>query len=154
MGRQPSRTFSAFNLARSASMAAGSRERILAICSVLRLSPSKSIFRTSFIPSLLQIQMLHAAKNKKEFDTFEAAEHHRVVRFSIVTPSYRSSAWLRLCVASVADQAVESEHIVQDAGSDDGTLDWAQKDGRVKMFMEKDLGMYDAVNRGLRRASG
>ena len=98
--------------------------------------------------------MLHAAKNKKEFDTFEAAEHHRVVRFSIVTPSYRSSVWLRLCVASVADQAVESEHIVQDAGSDDGTLDWVQKDSRVKVFVEKDQGMYDAVNRGLRRASG
>ncbi len=73
---------------------------------------------------------------------------------SIITPSFRSSAWLRLCIASVADQKVEVEHIVQDAGSDDGTLDWLLKDGRVKAFVEKDRGMYDAINRGLRRATG
>jgi glycosyltransferase involved in cell wall biosynthesis len=73
---------------------------------------------------------------------------------SIITPSFRSSAWLKLCIASVADQKVEAEHIVQDAGSDDGTLDWLLKDGRVKAFVEKDRGMYDAINRGLRRASG
>jgi glycosyltransferase involved in cell wall biosynthesis len=76
------------------------------------------------------------------------------VRFSIITPSYRSSEWLKLCIASVADQGVEVEHIVQDAGSDDGTLDWLPADKRVKAFVEKDRGMYDAVNRGLQRASG
>jgi glycosyltransferase involved in cell wall biosynthesis len=76
------------------------------------------------------------------------------VRFSIITPSYRSSAWLKLCIASVADQGVDLEHLVQDAGSDDGTLDWLPQDLRVKTFVEKDQGMYDAVNRGLRRASG
>jgi glycosyltransferase involved in cell wall biosynthesis len=46
------------------------------------------------------------------------------------------------------------EHIVQDAGSDDGTLDWLRSDSRVQSFVEKDQGMYDAINRGLRRASG
>ncbi len=76
------------------------------------------------------------------------------MRISIVTPSYRSSAWLRLCIASVADQRVEVEHIVQDAGSDDGTLDWLPRDPRVKVFVEKDQGMYDGINRGLRRAGG
>ena len=76
------------------------------------------------------------------------------MRFSIITPSYRNSAWLKLCVASVADQGIELEHIVQDAGSDDGTLDWLPQDRRVKAFVEKDQGMYDAVNRGLRRAGG
>jgi glycosyltransferase involved in cell wall biosynthesis len=73
---------------------------------------------------------------------------------SIITPSFRGSAWLKLCIASVADQNVEVEHIVQDAGSDDGTLDWLLKDDRVKAFVEKDTGMYDAINRGLRRATG
>ena len=76
------------------------------------------------------------------------------MRFSIVTPSFRSSAFLKLCIASVADQQVELEHIVQDAGSDDGTLDWLTSDPRVKAFVEKDSGMYDAVNRGLRKSSG
>lgn len=76
------------------------------------------------------------------------------MQFSIITPSFRQSDWLKLCIASVADQGVELEHIVQDAGSDDGTLDWLPNDPRVKAFVEKDSGMYDAVNRGLRRASG
>jgi glycosyltransferase involved in cell wall biosynthesis len=75
--------------------------------------------------------------------------------FSIVTPSFRNSEWLKLCIASVADQqGVTCEHIVQDAGSDDGTLDWLKQDRRVKAFVEKDSGMYDAVNRGYRRAQG
>lgn len=73
---------------------------------------------------------------------------------SIVTPSFRNSAWLRLCVASVADQRLPVEHIVQDAGSDDGTLDWLRNDPRVQAFVEQDEGMYDAVNRGWRRAQG
>jgi len=76
------------------------------------------------------------------------------VRFSIVTPSFRASEWLKLCLASVADQGVDSEHIVQDAGSDDGTLDWLPTDGRARVFVEKDRGMYDAVNRGFDRAAG
>ena len=77
------------------------------------------------------------------------------MKFSIITPSFRSSEWLKLCVASVADQqGVELEHIVQDSCSDDGTQAWLPADPRVKAFVEKDSGMYDAVNRGYRRATG
>jgi glycosyltransferase involved in cell wall biosynthesis len=76
------------------------------------------------------------------------------MRFSIITPSFRSSGFLKLCIASVADQHVELEHIVQDSCSDDGTLDWLPGDRRVRAFVEKDSGMYDAVNRGLKRSSG
>lgn len=75
------------------------------------------------------------------------------MRCSIITPSFRGSRWLKLCVASVADQAIEHEHIVQDAGSDDDTLNWLTTDPRVKAFVENDGGMYDAVNRGYRRAT-
>ena len=76
------------------------------------------------------------------------------MRFSIITPSFRNSGWLKLCVASVADQQVELEHIVQDAGSDDGTLDWLRDDRRVQLHVEPDQGMYDGINRGLRKAKG
>ena len=77
------------------------------------------------------------------------------MKFSIITPSFRNSEWLKLCIASVADQSgVEFEHIVQDACSDDGTQDWLPHDPRVQAFIEKDGGMYDAVNRGYRRATG
>jgi glycosyltransferase involved in cell wall biosynthesis len=71
---------------------------------------------------------------------------------SVVTPSFRSGRWLPLCIASVADQGVRHEHIVQDAGSDDGTLDWLPRDPRVRTWVESDRGMYDAVNRGYQRA--
>ena len=75
-------------------------------------------------------------------------------RCSVITPSFRGARWLKLCIASVADQDLPHEHIVQDAGSDDGTLDWLPGDPRVKAFVEKDRGMYDAVNRGYQRAQG
>ena len=77
------------------------------------------------------------------------------MRLSIITPSFRSSQWLRLCIASVADQdGAELEHIVQDSCSDDATREWLPKDSRVKAFIDKDQGMYDAVNRGFRRSTG
>src|SRR5207244_12538649 len=72
-----------------------------------------------------------------------------------ITPSFRNSSWLKLCLASVADQSgVELEHLVQDSCSDDETKDWLPGDPRVKAVIEKDAGMYDAVNRGFRRATG
>ncbi|MGO8674373.1 MAG: glycosyltransferase family 2 protein [Limisphaerales bacterium] len=78
-----------------------------------------------------------------------------MLQLSIITPSFRNSQWLRLCIASVANQeGVKVEHIVQDSCSDDGTQEWLPKDRRVKAFIEKDQGMYDAVNRGFKRSAG
>ncbi len=76
------------------------------------------------------------------------------MKISIVTPSRNNSDWLRLCVASVADQGVEAEHVVQDGGSTDGTLDWLLDDARVKAISAPDRSMYEAINRGLARTSG
>jgi glycosyltransferase involved in cell wall biosynthesis len=77
------------------------------------------------------------------------------MRFSIITPSYRSGRWLKLCIPSVADQeGVEFEHIVHDSCSDDETREWLPGDSRVTAIIEKDSGMYDAVNRGFGRATG
>jgi glycosyltransferase involved in cell wall biosynthesis len=75
-------------------------------------------------------------------------------KISVITPSFRSSEWLKLCIASVADQGIQHEHIIQDSCSHDGTQEWLPNDPRVVAFVEKDEGMYDAINRGLRRASG
>jgi len=76
-------------------------------------------------------------------------------KFSIITPSFRQLDWLKLCAASIADQEnVEAEHIVQDAGTGADLEAWSATQSRLKLFVEKDNGMYDAVNRGLRRASG
>jgi glycosyltransferase involved in cell wall biosynthesis len=76
-------------------------------------------------------------------------------RFSIITPSYNQLNWLKLCAASIADQRdVEVEHIVQDAGTGAKLEAWAAEQPTLKLFVEKDNGMYDAVNRGLQRAAG
>jgi len=73
--------------------------------------------------------------------------------FSVITPSFQSGAWLPLCVASVRDQRVDLEHIVHDAGSTDNTHAFCASAG-VRIHVEKDLGMYDAVNRGLKKSKG
>jgi len=76
-------------------------------------------------------------------------------KFSIITPSFRQLAWLKQCAASIADQqGVTLEHIVQDAGSGPELEAWAATQPGLQLFVEKDRGMYDAVNRGLRRAKG
>lgn len=72
---------------------------------------------------------------------------------SVITPSYQQVDWLKLCHASVADQEkIEVEHIVQDAGT--RGIESLRENSRLHLFVEKDAGMYDAANRGLRRARG
>ena len=76
-------------------------------------------------------------------------------RISIVTPSLRQLNWLRLCAASVADQqGVAHEHIIQDAGTGPELEAWARANPRLTVSVEKDEGMYDAINRGLHKARG
>src|SRR5437773_448175 len=77
------------------------------------------------------------------------------LRLSIITPSFLGRQWLPLCIASVADQqGVEVEHIVQDSCSGDGTEELLRNYPHVRAYVEKDAGMYDAVNRGFDRATG
>src|SRR5438477_8606151 len=74
---------------------------------------------------------------------------------SVVTPSFQQLEWLKLCAASVADQkGVQHEHIIQDAGSSGDLEDWARTIPNLSLFVEGDAGMYDAINRGLRRSRG
>ena len=83
--------------------------------------------------------------------------------FTIITPSFGQLDHLACCIASVADQeGVEVEHIVQDGGTN-GFADfakqmaqqWPNRNGYQRiMVSEQDGGMYDAINRGLKRAKG
>jgi len=85
------------------------------------------------------------------------------VDFTIVTPSLRQLDWLACCIASVADQeGVTIEHIIQDAGtngfkefSEKMKKIWPERQGyRRVMVSEPDQGMYDAVNKGLKKGTG
>ncbi len=74
---------------------------------------------------------------------------------SIVTASFQQLQWLKLCAASVADQkGISHQHIVQDAGTGPELEGWARTIPGLSLYVEKDEGMYDAINRGLRRARG
>ena len=77
------------------------------------------------------------------------------MKISVVTPSFNQIVWLKLCAASIADQAgAEVEHIIQDAGTGGDLEVWAASQPNLRLFVEPDAGMYDAINRGLRRATG
>lgn len=77
------------------------------------------------------------------------------MKFSIITPSFKQPGWLRLCLASVADQeGVEVEHIVQDNCSGPELEQVLRGFPKARCYVERDDGMYDAINRGLRRADG
>src|SRR6266567_731960 len=105
-------------------------------------------------PMFILRQRNECRRQSASFDTPDSEKHHGLVRISIITLSYRSSAWLRLRLASIADKQAGVKRFVVDAGSDDGTLGLLLQSRRVKVFVEKAQGMYDAINRGLYRTSG
>lgn len=79
------------------------------------------------------------------------------ITISVVTPSYKQAAWLRLCAASVADQkapGLRVEHIVQDSLSGPDVAEAVKRFPALQFISEKDQGMYDAINRGWARATG
>lgn len=78
------------------------------------------------------------------------------MRISVITPSFNSLPWLKLASASVADQGVELEHVVQDGLSVDGTREWLSQGCPASVAPESlgDAGMYDAINRGFARSRG
>lgn len=81
------------------------------------------------------------------------------MKFSVITPSYQSAAYLDRCVNSVLAQrgeGVEVEYLVLDGGSTDGSLDILRGcgGGIDRVISEPDRGPADAINKGLALASG
>ncbi|HEY2342711.1 MAG TPA: glycosyltransferase [Chthoniobacteraceae bacterium] len=83
------------------------------------------------------------------------------MKFYIVTASYRQPGWLKRCVRSIGDQASNgdapdfaAEHVIQDGGTGPELEAWVREHSRARLFVEKDSGMYDALNRGFEKADG
>jgi len=76
--------------------------------------------------------------------------------FSIITPSLNSEKTIQRTVESVLSQKFASfEYAVIDGFSSDTTLSKIPKtDDRISIKSEKDLGIYDAMNKGIRNANG
>jgi glycosyltransferase involved in cell wall biosynthesis len=76
-------------------------------------------------------------------------------RISIVTPSLNQGRYIRDTIESVVAQDYpDVEHIVVDGGSTDGTLDILVRYPHLKVISEPDRGHADAINKGLRLATG
>ena len=79
------------------------------------------------------------------------------MKVSIVTVCLNAAATVRDAIDSVASQDYpDIEHIVIDGGSTDGTLELLQSiNGRISgLVSEKDEGLYDAMNKGVRLCTG
>lgn len=76
---------------------------------------------------------------------------------SIITPVFNGRLFLDETIRSVLGQTYRNiEYIIIDGGSTDGTLEIIEKykDQLDYWLSEKDSGMYEAVNKGLKIASG
>jgi len=73
---------------------------------------------------------------------------------SVVTPSLNQGRFIRKNIESVLDQDVVAEHIVIDGGSTDETLSILAEYPHLKWVSEPDSGQSEAINKGLRMATG
>jgi glycosyltransferase involved in cell wall biosynthesis len=76
---------------------------------------------------------------------------------SVITVSYNSAETIADTIKSVSSQDYNNfEYIVIDGGSSDGTQDMVRSFGNKisKFVSEPDNGIYDAINKGIRIASG
>ena len=90
------------------------------------------------------------------------------MKISLITACYNSAGTIRTAIDSVLSQkGVEVEYIVVDGGSKDGTVDiikeYADKtlnsqlltpNFTFRWLSESDQGMYDAINKGIKMATG
>lgn len=88
------------------------------------------------------------------------------MKISLITACYNSAGTIRTAVESVLSQkGVDIEYIVVDGGSKDGTVEVVEELSRkerkdrkegfeFKWISERDRGMYDAINKGIKMATG
>lgn len=82
------------------------------------------------------------------------------MKISIITATYNSSKTLRNTIESILNQTHNDiEYIIVDGLSKDNTIDIVKEyepkfNGRMRWISEKDKGLYDAMNKGIKMATG
>ena len=80
--------------------------------------------------------------------------------FSIVTPSFNSAKTIKKTIESVLNQSYKDyEYIIIDGGSKDDTVKIIESyiplfAGKLRYVSEKDNGISDAFNKGIKNSSG
>lgn len=81
-----------------------------------------------------------------------------MVKITIITVCYNEKEGLKKTIESVCCQTYDNiEYLIIDGDSSDGTKEIVQeylKNDNVYFYSEKDYGIYNAMNRGIARASG
>lgn len=83
-----------------------------------------------------------------------------MLKFSLVSVTFNSDATLNDTIESILNQSFPNlEYIVVDGLSKDNTVNVIKEyeprfSGRLKWISEKDKGLYDAMNKGIRMATG
>lgn len=81
------------------------------------------------------------------------------MKLSVITPSLNQGRYLRECLASIRAAAKaaphhEVEHLVLDGGSQDDTQEILSAQTFARWISEPDRGQSEAINKGLRMATG
>lgn len=92
-----------------------------------------------------------------EGDAVLSGLKEKSMKVSIITVTYNSARFLGDCIRSVQMQNYKNiEHIIIDGKSTDGTIKIIKKyeAGISRWISETDKGMYDALNKGMKMATG
>lgn len=82
----------------------------------------------------------------------EKIEHPKI---SIITPTFNSEGTIRATIESVLQQDYNHwEHIIYDGQSTDNTVSIIKVYSHIKFVSEPDGGVYDAMNKGIKVATG
>ena len=82
---------------------------------------------------------------------------HKNLKISIITATFNSEKTILNCIKSVEKQSLNSfEHIIVDGMSSDKTLSIINRfrNNIDKLIVEHDEGIYDALNKGIKKSTG
>lgn len=90
------------------------------------------------------------------FSIISVMANEQEMKFSIITTTYNAAANLQHCFASISEQEMPVEHIVVDGASTDETVEIIEKHRSLitRYVSEPDQGIYDALNKGIKMATG